>query len=151
MHGETPLLEVFPADPEASMGELPEQPLAACVGCANRMLSNWIIGRDAQAPAVADLLVNCGWDMVVISRTTGATEADNVHALLEACCTFGQKQWDPKQWDPSIVAKATSAVADVTLVADVVRVCSQKIVVRLTYRMWLCVHKAKVKWFRIST
>ena len=62
-----PLLEVVPGDPEASMGELPEKRLPACVGCANLMLSNWIIGRRAQASAVADLLVNCGWDMVVIN------------------------------------------------------------------------------------
>ena len=116
----TPLPEVVPGDPEASMGELPEKRLPACVGCANLMLSNWIIGRHAQASAVADLLVNCGWDMVEIRPTTGVTEVDNVNALLKACWMFGRRQWDP-----SIVAEATAAVAELNIFPDVRRIhCS---------------------------
>ena len=58
---------------------------------------------------------------------------------------------DPKQWDPSIVEKHTAAVAALRFFPDVVRVCSKKVIVQLTHRMWLCVHEAKVKWFRVST
>ena len=90
------------------------------------MFANWIIGKHADVSAVADKLCTCGWDVVVIQRSKGVTEVDNVNALLKACWMFGRRQWDP-----SIVAEATAAVAELKTSPDLVRVCWQKIIVQM--------------------
>ena len=59
------------------------------------MFAKWVTGRHAVAPAVAELLVQCGWNLVVIGRTSSVPEIDSTYALLRACCLYGRNQWDP--------------------------------------------------------